>query len=137
MPSPGRRPRDRLGWASLDTYLKVHERYPGSLRADFVVGDNLVSMFVTRDLLEIRGRITCRHGLFGDVRKTLEMDERRRVRTFGYSYHAGLIGSADRPILRHGTAHAHPGHPDAHHKHVYDHRTWDLQRGSGTTAGPT
>ena len=41
-----------------------------------------------------------------------------------YSYHAGIEGSAERPIFRYDNAHDYPGHADAHHKHHFDHTTW-------------
>lgn len=117
---------DPHGWNALPNYLKVHHRYLDDLRGDFVLEDSLDYDFPAPDTFEIRGRVWCRHGLFVDVDKTLEVDERNRVRCTKYSYHAGLEGTEDRAIFRYDNAHryAREGHGDEHHRHRYDHATW-------------
>lgn len=117
---------DPHGWNGLQNYLKVHERYLEDLRGDFVLGDSLQYDFPTPDLFEIRGRVSCQHGLFVDVDKTLEINDRNQVRTIKYSYHAGVEGQQDRPIFRYDNAHRYirEGHEDDHHKHRYDYANW-------------
>lgn len=117
---------DPHGWNALHNYLKVHHRYLDDLRGDFVVDDDLEYDVPARDLFEIRGRIRCRHGLFVDVDKTLEINEKNQVRTIKYSYHAGVEGPQDRTIVRYDNAHryAREGHADEHHRHRYNHSTW-------------
>ncbi len=124
MSEGARRKPDRHGWNALDKYLQIHDRRLDALRGDFVLADNLTYGFVDQYHYEIRGRIVCRHGLFVDVVKTLEVDRRHRARTIRYSYHAGIRGPQGRPILRYDNAHPYPGHADAHHKHRFDHTTW-------------
>jgi hypothetical protein len=68
---------------------------------------------------EAKGRILCQHGLYIDVDKTLEMNEKKQVRTIRYSYHAGIEGSPGRPIFRYDNAHRYEGHGDEHHKHQF------------------
>lgn len=121
-----RRSGNPHGWNSFHNYLKVHHRYLDDLRGDFVVDDTLDYDFPASSAFEIRGRVRCRHGLFVDVDKTLEINERNQVRTVKYSYHAGIEGTTDRPIFRYDNAHtyAREGHDDEHHKHRYDHVTW-------------
>lgn len=117
---------DPHGWTSLDNYLTVHQRYLDNVRAYFVIADDLSYEFSREFVFEIRGRIRCLHGLFLNVEKTLEVNERRQVRTVDYSYHAGVEGPANRPIFRYDNAHtyAREGHPDDHHRHRYDPATW-------------
>lgn len=76
----------------------------------------------------LRGRIRCQHGLFVDVLKILEVQDRSGmlyVRTSEYNYHAGIEGEEDRAIFRYENAHSYPGHGDAHHKHRFNHVTWE------------
>ncbi len=78
----------------------------------------------------MEGRIWCRHGLFVDVRNVLEINERRPVRGKLYKYHAALDGPSHRPIFRYDNSHTYlrEGHPDAFHKHRFDHQTWEEVR---------
>jgi hypothetical protein len=115
---------DPHGWNSLQNYLKVHERRLDDLRGHYVLDDTLEKTFPAPDVMEIRGRIGCKHGLFVDVRKTLEINDRDQVRTVTYRYHAGIEGSDDRAIFRYDNVHSHAGHEDEHHKHRFCPRTW-------------
>lgn len=74
----------------------------------------------------IEGRLICKGGLFIKVQKLIERNNRNQVRTFRYSYHAGLEGDADRSIFRYDNAHTYvrEGHADEHHKHRFDYATW-------------
>ena len=78
------------------------------------------------EIVLIIGRLTCRHGLFIDVKKQLEVNANGFARTFDYRYHAGVFGDRDRPIFRYDNAHPYTieGHTDAHHRHRFDHVTW-------------
>lgn len=116
---------DPHGWNPLENYLTVHHSYLDDLRGYFVVGDDLQYDFPVEDVFEITGRVACRHGLFVDVQKTLEVNDRGQVRTVKYSYHAGVEGEKNRPIFRYDNAHRHPHHEDEHHRHRYDPSTWD------------
>lgn len=120
-----RRRNDSHGWNALDNYLKIHHGYLDGFRDYFVLEANLEEQFVTADVFEIRGRIRCDRGLFIDVDKTLQVNERGQVRTIKYSYHAGMEGPDDRPIFRYDNAHTYRGHADEHHKHSRDPSTWE------------
>lgn len=46
---------------------------------------------------------------------------RYQVRTREYSYHVlRRVGSRTISLFRYDNVHAHPGHPDAHHRHSFD-----------------
>lgn len=79
------------------------------------------------DEYRIIGRLSCPHGLFVDVRKILRINPLGQMRTRQYRYHAGVIGPRDRPIFRYDNAHPYSieGHHDAHHRHRFDHVTWE------------
>lgn len=113
-------------WIRHQTYLNIHNRRLDELRTYFVVGDDLSYLFGGETRFFVRGRVRCDHGLFIDARTSLEVDERRNVRVLEYRYHAGVEGPSNRPIFRYDNAHpyAREGHPDDHHRHRYDHATW-------------
>lgn len=73
------------------------------------------------------GRLACRHGLFVDVDKKLRVNRRGLAITRRYDYHAGVVGGRNRPVFRCDNAHPHSieGHPGAHHRHRFDHATWE------------
>ena len=130
---------DRHGWNALDHYLTIHDQHLDRRRY-FIESHSLVFAFVGDNVLTFLGRIDCAYGLFIDVDKTLEMNEHGQVRTVKYSYHAGLSGGDDRPVFRYDNAQVYEreGHADAHHRHRYDHTTWNEIRprsGLGTTTG--
>ncbi len=113
----------------LERYLHILDRQLETFQASgFVVRDELD--FALEDdppELVIRGRMRCQHGPFVDGDATLAIrDQRDRATVWmlAYSYHTGIVGSADRPIFRFDNAHDYPGHPDTHHKHHFDHTTW-------------
>ena len=117
--SPGGDPH---GWNSLDHYLAIHARRLADF-THFIVADDL-QIEVIGDSLFIRGRLTCEHGLFIDVVKALDINDRGQVRTRQYAYHAGVIGDADRSIFRYDNHDQKLGHPDRHHCHRFDYQTW-------------
>lgn len=117
------------GWISLERFLHILDRQLEPLRVSGFVLEDELTLERRREprALLLRGRVRCIHGLFVDVRLTMATkDERARavVRILDYSYHAGIEGSADRPIFRYDNAHDYPHHADAHHKHHFDHATW-------------
>lgn len=118
--------RDRHGWNALPKYLKAHHGHLDRLRGYLIEEDDLQYDFLPPNLYVISGRVRCRHGLFVDVNKTLEINARNWVRTIKYGYHAGVEGRRDRGIFRYDNAHQHPveGHHDAHHKHRFDPTDW-------------
>jgi hypothetical protein len=115
---------DRHGWNSLEGYLNAHHGNMRDFLGHFVVVDGIDILLSGPEAIQIEGRLHCRGGLFLDVRKTLDMNERRHVRTVLYSYYAGIVGEPVRTIFRYDNAHPHSGHPDAHHKHCFDVSTW-------------
>jgi hypothetical protein len=129
--STGRDRGNPHDWNSLDSYLFIHETYMQQFMDDGFVVENSVTAIPLgtppREVI-LRGRIRCQHGLFVDVLKILEVDNRNGklyVRTSEYHYHAGVGGEEDRAIFRYDNAHSYLGHGDAHHKHRFDHFTWE------------
>lgn len=118
---------DPHGWNSLENYFIVHERRIQEWQQiGFVIEDGIASAAVAHDLILMEGRLICQDGIYVSVRKSLELDASlQRVRTVRYSYHVGITGSPDRTLFRYDNAHPHAGHPDEHHKHCFDHTTWD------------
>ncbi len=116
---PPRRPRSH-GWLNLDHYLATHDAQLRWFTDWCIVENRLVVLVSGPGTLRIAGRIRCQGGLVLDVAKTLEVDDRNRVRTFRYKYQAGIEGPPYRPIFRHDNAHPHPGHADEHHRHAFD-----------------
>ena len=89
----------------------------------FVVENDLVPV-PTATVVIWDGRIYCADGFALAVTKNQEVEvrhDRPWVRTVRYSYqglhHAGGIG---KKLFRYDNYHAHPGHPDRHHKHRCD-----------------
>lgn len=72
------------------------------------------------------GDLFCKGGLVIHVDKTLEVDDRRRVRGRLYRYQAQFVTPPVREIFRYDNAHVYSkeGHPDAYHKHVFSPFTW-------------
>lgn len=69
----------------------------------FLVRDGLAQHWGKGEFLVLEGRLRCKHGLFVDVLKYLNVRRyptRTLVRTNRYRYHAGVEGDADRPIFR-------------------------------------
>lgn len=118
---------DRHGWNSIEGYFNAHERHVERFADYFLVNDALQFWPVDSDQIKGEGRLTFRDGLFIDVHKVLIRNNRGQVRTASYSYHAGIEGPSDRTIFRYDNAHeyARERHPDAHHKHRYNHATWE------------
>lgn len=120
------RGKDPHGWNALDNYLSAHFGCLDGFRDHFVLEDDLECYFEPPDAYRIRGRLRCHPNLFLYIDKTLEVNDRRQVRTVRYNYHAGMEGTENRPIFRYDNAHryAHEGHADEHHKHRFNHTTW-------------
>ena len=124
-------PGDPAGWLTLDTYFTIQTRHLEGFRNNgFLLEENLSRRELSADLLLITGRIRCQSGLFVDVEEFLAVRVvrgRRHVRSTRYSFHAGIEGSIGRTVFRYDNHHPYlrEGHADAHHKHLYDHRTWD------------
>jgi hypothetical protein len=118
----------RHDWNSFEGYFNAHDRRMADLcREGFILEDGLSRDWLGREFVVIRGRLRCQHSLFIDVLKYLEVRETRTrtmVRTLRYRYHAGVEGTADRPIFRYDNADIKTGHDDAHHKHNFDYTSW-------------
>lgn len=97
--------RDRHGWLSLEAFLSIHDATIRRFEDHFIEQNGLSIRAIDDRLIEIAGRLRCRHGLFIDVRELLEVNERRQVRTFKYSYHAGIGGPPVRSVFRYDDAH--------------------------------
>ena len=122
---------DRVGrhdWNSFQGYFNAHDNRIADLcHEGFILEDGLSREWLGREFVVIKGRLRCQHGLFIDVLKYLEVREvatRTVVRTLRYRYHAGVEGLSDRPIFRYDNSDTKAGHQDAHHKHRFDHTTW-------------
>ena len=115
---------DRHGWQEFQGYLSAHDGWLSRYNDHFLIENTLKIEVIDPRTLLISGRLRCIGDLFIDVSKTLEMNSRQQVRTVKYSYHAGIVGAADRPIFRYDNYHAHPGHDDEHHRYHYDISTW-------------
>jgi hypothetical protein len=114
-------PGDPHGWNDLNNYLNVHDSWLERFHGYFLIQNQLKFDILGPATLVIKGRLLFVGGLFIDVEKTLEINERNQVRTVRYAYHAGITGRADRSIFRYDNAHTHPGHDDEHHRHAFDH----------------
>ncbi|MGH2614134.1 MAG: toxin-antitoxin system TumE family protein [Thermomicrobiales bacterium] len=96
----------------------------------FLLNDGLSFRRPRADRLVIDGRVWCQGGLYFDVEQTLAVRVfrgRRQVRTVRYTFHAGVEGSRNRCVFRYDNFHAYSReeHPDAHHKHIFNHGTWE------------
>jgi len=92
--------------------------------ADFIEQNDL-TYTETPELVQWGGRIHCQRGF--ELTITKYQDRRVRfggsvqVRTIRYSYHATRrVGDDVVNVLRYDNIHAHEGHADAHHLHVFD-----------------
>jgi len=123
--APGDPRRNKHDWNGLESYLATHERHLRNWE-HFITSDTLVLGPNDENGLVIEGRLECQDGLFIDVKKMLELNEHNQVRTIAYKYHAGILGEPPRPLFRYDNAHVYvrEGHVDAHHRHRYDHATW-------------
>lgn len=111
---------NRHGWLDLEHYLAIHDAQIRRFEDHFIV-ENLLAISVSDSrTLRIEGRRRSRDRLVLDVAKTLEIDERNRVRTIRYKYQAGIDATPYRPLFRYDKAHPHPGHSDEHHRHAFD-----------------
>jgi hypothetical protein len=122
MPS---RQGDRHGWNSLDHYLTIHESILAGFSDFFIHRLDLDTKLIDYRTVTIRGRIFCEGGIYLDVNKILALNERSQVRTIYYSYQACINLESSMRIFRYDNAHRYvrEGHPDAHHKHLFDQRT--------------
>jgi len=101
----------------------------GQFRAEgFVEQDNL-EFEPLSGTIRCKGEISCLGDIVIAVDKLLEVldgDRDPDVQTFLYAYNASVRGAGS--FLRHDNAHAHPGHEDAHHRHVFDWQTGEEMR---------
>ena len=127
-------PADRHDWNELGNNPLIHERLNVAFMDEGVVLSDALRVIITRDrqkrpaAVEIKGRLTCTHGLFVDIEKHLDVmvrDGRIWVRLGDCKYHAGIAGFAHRTISRYDTSHPYPDHADNYHKHHVNHATWE------------
>jgi len=103
----------------IDAYLNLHEAHLARFRDHFLIENDLDFGYRKREV-RVGGRLHFVHDLILDVDIKLAVDADRRVRVIRYRFNAALLRDRHRPIFRYDNAHAYPGHPDAHHKHVFD-----------------
>ncbi len=117
------------GPARLRTYRQVHDsRMEHFYSSGFVCSDTLVWEAVP-GALKLTGEIGCKGNLVIGVEKLLVVldpdgdpeDLNVEVQTVRYAYNAFVRGHGN--LLRHDNIHAHPGHPDNHHRHEFDWKT--------------
>lgn len=87
---------------------------------EWLIEDDELTLAHIDGTLQISGHLAGRDKLLLGVWKLLQMQSRDGVvyvRTARYSYEGFL---ANRRLFRYDNAHAHPGHQDEHHKHVFD-----------------
>ncbi len=114
-------PADRHGWNDLEHYIGIHFSCLSDFE-HFILDDGVIIAIAGPDTVTVSGRLRCQDGIYLDVRKILELNERNQVRTSKYKYHAGIAGEGSRPLFRYDNAHGYgrAGHVDNHHKHVFD-----------------
>ena len=126
------------GPARLSTYLRVNENVFEQLRRAGIVADDTLEYVAEPETIRIEGNIACLGGIVVAVRKVLDVwdDEYGDAwaRTIQYAYNASVRGHGN--ITRVDNAHVHPGHPDAHHRHVFDWRTGVEANDSPLWIGP-
>lgn len=98
----------------------------------FVQSDTLEHAFLGGGFIQISGEIACSGRIVLAVNKFMEVLDGEgldtRVQTFQYAYNASVRGQGN--LLRYDNVHAHPGHPNEHHRHDYDWRTGEELHGS-------
>lgn len=107
-------------WNSWDNYQQIHSRHLADFEY-FIVLENLL-LHQDESEIRIRGALHCLSDIRIEIDMTLDVELRNGrpfVRTAKYKYHA-LYSSARRNLLRYDNVHPHRGHPDEHHKHLYD-----------------
>ncbi len=119
------RPGNPHDWIDLDRFLTIQDETLRRLAA-YVIDSYDLQPTQEGKFLRLHGSISCCDGTIKLYVDTLfDVDERFQVRGTGYRYHAELVGPPQRPILRYDNSHTYlrEGHPDAFHKHSWNHRT--------------
>ena len=101
------------------------------LRCSGFVGPDSLAWSFLHGHIDMSGEIGCLGNIVIAVSKTLKIHSGADqsdwvVETIRYAYNASVRNHGS--IMRYDNAHAHSGHPDAHHRHRFDWRT-------GTTIG--
>lgn len=121
--------------ARLRTYRQVHDsRMEQFYSSGFVCSDTLVWAAIP-GALTLVGEIGCKGNIVIAVEKLIALVDRHgdpddldvEVQTVRYAYNASVRGHGN--ILRHDNIHAHPGHPDSHHRHEFDWSTGEELEG--------
>lgn len=121
---------DAHGWRTFDNYVHVQDQRLDDFQNEgFVLDHSLSFRRLDSNRLLLEGRVWCVGNLFIDVETHLIVratTSRRQVRVAKYAFHAAVGGDQDRCVFRYDNFHAYSreGHPDAHHKHIFDHSTW-------------
>ncbi len=108
----------------------------GFRASGFVGGDSLETEIASHEVT-MEGEIACLGNIVVNVLKTLEvlsgegMDA--MVQTVTYAYNVSIRGRFN--IFRYDNLHSTKGHPDPHHKDVYDWRTGEQLPGSPLWVG--
>jgi hypothetical protein len=112
----------------LDTYLTVHENVMDQFRCSDFVGDDTLSVddFSQAGFYVMQGEIACLGNIVITVYKIIDIvasGDVPIVRTSRYSYNVRVMGQHN--VFRYDNWHAHEGHPDEHHKDLFDFTTGD------------
>jgi hypothetical protein len=108
--------------------MDAHLGHMLSLRATGFVGDDTIQLLRFADSLFMVGQVGCKGNVVITVEKLLAVTDHETVQTVRYSYQATIRNG--HKIMRFDNQHAHPGHPDDHHKHVFNYLTGDEFEGS-------
>jgi hypothetical protein len=103
--------------------MDAHLGHMASLRATGIVGDDTIKLLRFADSLLMVGQIGCKGNIVITVEKLLAITDEEIVQTVRYSYQATIRNG--HKILRYDNQHAHHGHADDHHKHVFNFQTGD------------
>lgn len=114
----------------LDTYLSVHaNRLAQAKRSDLIREDTISVETFGEGSFILQGEIACQGNIVITVCEILDVvakGEFPEVFTSRYTYNVRVLGQHN--VLRYDNCHRHHGHPDSHHKHIFN-----VQTGDGAT----
>lgn len=116
---------DRHGPTRLRSHLNSHESHMEGFRVGGFVGADKLEIEIAPHEVTMEGEIACLGNIVVNVLKTLEVLEGEgpdaTVQTVAYAYNVSIRNRFN--IFRYDNLHLTKGHPDPHHKDVYDWRT--------------
>ena len=106
-------------------YREIHDSYINSFVAKTFIGENTVKFSSDIDEILLKGEIACLGQILITVDKTIEivkgMGDHAIIQTVLYEYNVSIRSHGN--IFRYDNSHPRNGHPDNHHKHIFD---WKL-----------